>query len=479
MWTVDTDPGLQAVFGTLTVLDQPVDADRLVERLGVAMMQVPRLRQRIEQTHIGLGAPRWCDVDSTDPTHRVRRVMLPTPGGFDDLLGFVAAVMADPLDRSQPLWQMWVIEGLADGKSALVVKVHHAITDGMGGLRLWEQFVDTERHPDGPTPNFHTTTGARRDCHDTTSMPDVEEDPDATDDAEGLWWPLAAATETHRHLSDAGRGVADAVASTARHVRNLARNPGRLALTPGTAVRSVAATLDQLVVTDRSRSPLWTQRGGAPAFSVVDADLESTRHAAHRLGGTINDVFVTAVTEAASRYHTTMGAPVDELRMAMPVSLRPRRADTGRAGGGNAFVPTRVVVPTGAVSPAERFASVRHLLSSTRSTPALGMADTLAGVVNLLPASVVTGVVRHQASAVDFTASNVRGAPFALFVAGARMEVTYPIGPLGSTAFNASMLSQDGRVGIGIHADTAAVTDPQMLRDLIDEALQSLTTPHQ
>jgi WS/DGAT/MGAT family acyltransferase len=375
-------------------------------------------------------------------------VALAPPGDLGQLLSLAAAVVADPLDRSRPLWQFWVIEGLSDGRAALLVKLHHTLTDGMGGVRLWEQFVDVERdgRPDDPR-NLSPTPPGEDIGRDRQSPPQM----------------LAGAVET------AGR-LATSVARRAIDVAtDVISHPGRLPSLPGDAARATKSSLDQLVVTDRCRSPLWTGRGGPTHLRVVDADVATTRSAAHLLGGTINDLFVTAVAGAAGRYHRLRGTNVDELRMAMPVSVR-----HGDGTGGNAFVPTRLLVPTDHGDLATRFAATRSALRPSRSTPVLGLADAVATAVNVLPASAVVHLVRQQTASVDFTTSNVRGAPIPLYVAGSRLDATYPIGPLGGTAFNASMLSYNGTLSIGVHIDGAAVDDPDVLGELINDEFTRL-----
>ena len=162
---------------------------------------------------------------------------------------------------------------------------------------------------------------------------------------------------------------------------------------------------------------------------MLDVGFDDARRAAKSLGGSLNDLFVTASGRGGRSPTTATSAlPVDELRMAMPVSTR-----QGRSAGGNSFVPTRVLVPTGDLDPVTRFALVHEALTRTKRERAIGLVPGLAGVVNLLPTSVVVRIARQQAETVDFTTSNVRAAPFDLYIAGAHIEATYPLGPLAGT----------------------------------------------
>ena len=171
----------------------------------------------------------------------------------------------------------------------------------------------------------------------------------------------------------------------------------------------------------------------------------------------------------AGAYHRQLGHPVAELRMAMPVSTR-----SDRSAGGNAFVPTRLLVPVDEPDPAERFRLVHEALGATKGERVIDAVDTLAGFVNLLPTSVVVRAARAQVETVDFTTSNVRAAPFDLYIAGARIEGTYPLGPLGGTAWNLTMMSYCGTLNMGLHLDAGAVAEPARLRDCLAEAFDEL-----
>src|SRR5439155_11558982 len=155
-------------------------------------------------------------------------------------------------------------------------------------------------------------------------------------------------------------------------------------------------------------SPLWSGRRSVHRrFEILSTDLDAAKQAAKAMGGTLNDFLVTAVAGAAGAYHRAMGVAVDELRAAIPVSTR---ADA--SAGGNAFVPTRTLVPVGELEAAQRFALVHDRLTSLKADRSIGAADAIAGVVTLLPGPVVRSLARAQTARVDFAVSNVKGAPF-------------------------------------------------------------------
>jgi hypothetical protein len=197
--------------------------------------------------------------------------------------------------------------------------------------------------------------------------------------------------------------------------------------------------------------------------------MDDAKRAAKAMGGSINDFFVTGAARGAGAYHAAKGVEVADLRMAMPVSTR-----SDGSAGGNSFAPTRLLVPAHVADPTEHFLAVQERLNQTRQERALALLDGLAGLVNVLPTSVLVRIARRQVEAVDFTTSNVRGAPIPLYIAGARIEANYPLGPLAGTAFNLTLLSYDGNLNMGLVTDTGAIDDPALLHASISEAYEEL-----
>jgi hypothetical protein len=231
-------------------------------------------------------------------------------------------------------------------------------------------------------------------------------------------------------------------------------------------VRSIGR---QIGLTDGARSPLWNDRSYTHGFDVLSLDLDQVRSTAHALGGTVNDAFVTIMAAAAGEYHRSLGSPVDELRISMPVSVR-----HDREAGGNAWVPARVLVPTADLSSVDRFAEVSSRLAAVRKEPSLGLAGALAGLVRHLPRPLLLPLALQQVGTVDFACSNVRGAPFDLWIAGAHVESNHPMGPTAGVAFNATVLSYKESLDLGLNVDTGAVSDPELLRSCIEEAAAEL-----
>lgn len=446
MWSLEADPHLSSTFANLSVFDREPDLDRLRRRMWRASRVVPRLRQRVVDGP-GPLTPTWEDDPDFDLDHHVRHVTLPTGSTLADARALAAELALQPFDRSRPLWEFTVVTGLPDDGAAMVQKLHHTITDGEGGIRMSVEFLDMER--DAPEPE-----------------PVDDGPPQAPTPGRSL---LAGVTDV---LGDLARRNVDVARNLTGSAVDLALHPVQLASTlanlPAETVATARSLIRQLGVVDASHSPLWTQRSLERSFHTFQVPLADVKAAAERLGGSVNDVFVTAAAGGAGRYHRDRGHPVDELRMSMPVSTR-----TNRSAGGNAFTPTRALVPTHA-DPRVRFAAIHERLNVTKSEKALGATASVASLANLLPTPVVVRIARQQVMTVDFTTSNLRAAPFDLYIAGARMEGNYPLGPIAGTAWNLTTMSYRGNLDLGLHTDTRAVAEPDALARAIEDEFADL-----
>jgi len=409
MWSIERDPLLRATFLTVTFLDRPPDIARFRRRMAHAAARIPRLRQRID-------GGQWVDDPDFDLEYHVRHIALPPPGTDRHLLDDAARDYEHAFDPARPLWQLTMVDGLEGDRAAMLANMHHTITDGVGGVRMSAMFLDVERDaPDEPTVD-----------------PGPPKEPPAP-------------------------SVAESVRRAVGEVIDTVRDP------VGT-VRSIG---NQLVVVDGSRSPLWQgRRSLGRRFDTLRIDLEAAKNAAHQLGGTLNDLYVTGVVRGVGAYHRSRGVPVEELRMSMPISTR-----TDKSSGGNAFTPLRVLVPTDVADPVEQFRAVQARIGAVKGERALSLAGSLTGVLTSLPSPLIARLARSQVETVDFACSNVRGAPFDLYVAGAHVDANHPMGPTAGTACNVTLLSYGGSMDIGINSDTAAVDDPEALRDCVADGL--------
>jgi len=409
MWSIECDPVLRATFLSVSFLDRPPDFARFRRRMAHAAARIPRLRQRIE-------GRQWVEDPDFDLDYHVRHIALPPPGTHRHLLDDAARVYEHAFDPARPLWQLTIVDGLEGNRAALLSNMHHTLSDGVGAVRMSAMFLDVERDaPDEPT-------------------------------------------------LDPGPARETAAPTIAESVR---RAVGEVIDTVWDPIGTVRAIGNQLLVVDGSRSPLWRgRRSLGRHFDTLRIDLEPARSAAHRLGGTLNDLYVTGVVRGVAAYHRSRGVRVEELRMSMPISTR-----TDKSSGGNAFTPIRVLVPTDAVDPVEHFRAVQDRVGMVKGKRALSLADSFTGVLTSLPSPLLARLARSQVETVDFACSNVRGAPFDLYVAGAHVDANHPMGPTAGTACNVTLLSYGGSMDIGINSDTAAVDEPMALRDCIAQGL--------
>ncbi len=457
MWAAEKDPALRSDFSNLTLLDAVPDVDRLRDKVEQALVSLPRLAERVVSPPLRLAPPEWRPDPTLDLAYHLRRVALPEPGTLRDLLDLAAAISAPPLDRSRPLWEFTVIEGMEGGRAALLQRVHHTVTDGVGGLKLSLSLVDFERDPE---PTTHDTVRAIDEEERGRHLHEVLEDPLSRDSPLGVLRGAMDYAFT-RNVDLARRGIA-AGADIALHPTAAPRRMHE-------AMGLVASLRRQVLVGGGPRSPLLATRSLGRRYDVFAVSLEECRSAAHALGGSINDVFVTGVTGALGLYHDRLGTPVEDLRMAMAVSTR-----TGDNAEGNQFVPTRVIVPITPKEPAARFRQVRDRITNLRHEPALSAADGFAALAAGLPTSVIVGLLRSQTRTTDFATSNLRGSPIELYLGGAGIVANYPMGPRSGCAINVTALSYCGELCFGIHSDPTAITDPDAFVDCLGESFDAL-----
>jgi len=446
MWRLDADPRLSSTIANITLLDRPPDWQRLRGRLDRASMLIPRLRQRVVTTPGDVVPPRWAPDPAFDLDHHVRRTRLRGRRSRRATLDLAMELFSEPFDRTRPLWDFVVIEGLADGRAAMLQRLHHALTDGIGGLRISEQFIDLERDAPEPPPI-------------ASPPPDTDAASDTTPWAQ---WGDAVSYLTRQQVDALRRRGGDALAALT--------HPHELIQRGAHGLDVVRSTARQARLDEHRLSPLWQQRSLDRRLDLLDVPLAAVKDAARALGGSVNDVFVTGALIAAGEYHRRSGMDADELRVAMPISTR----GADRSAGGNLFAPTQTVLPTSADSPTALFAEVKARLGRTRAEPALGAVEALAGSLRLLPNPLLVWAGYRTSSSVDFVTSNIRAAPFDLYLAGALMEGNYPIGPLAGAAFNLTTMSYRGNLNMGLVTDTAAVGEPELLAKCLDRAYRRL-----
>jgi WS/DGAT/MGAT family acyltransferase len=439
MWRLEKDPHLSSIFGTVTILDRPPEFDAFRRRMERAVTAIPRLRQRVMPAPANLSPPVWVEDADFDIDMHVRRIACPKPGTLRQVLDLASVMIADPFDRTRPLWQFVVVEGMRGGKAAIIQKMHHTITDGERGVELSLQYLDFER--DAPEP------------------PPVEFEPVGDEPFDPI------GNEALKGFIAAGLRLPLGVA---KQVRELLADPCGLPDASSAAAKTLKGIVSQLSETDGARSPLWTERSLHRRVETARAPFRETKDAAKRLGGTLNTAFLTAAADAASAYHIEMGAPTESLRASMAISTRTEES------GGNAFSLARLLVPTGEMPIEERFLAIHEATQVAREASKTAGLDTLATVTTALPTSLITRLARQQGQTIDFATSNVKGAPVPVFICGAQLLEIYPIGPLGGVAFNLTLMSYLGSLDMALNIDTAAVAEPELLTSCLERSFDQL-----
>ncbi|MEZ5267500.1 MAG: WS/DGAT domain-containing protein [Microthrixaceae bacterium] len=450
-------PALSNTFSNVTVLDRPPDRHHLIAKMQGAIRKVPRLHQRPVEAAGRLASPTWVRADF-DLAHHLQ-VGQPPGGGADGA-------------SSTTTWPCWLPSRSTgrgrcgtspwskgcDGTAAMVQRMHHTITDGEGGIRLSVAFsIWNARRLPRRTPELTKNPSGSRGRRLGAGESDEE-----AESAGAIGEFVASVGDSVRRR---GGQVVDAIGAAGTLLRN-----------PGDAAEMARSTGRQVQVMSRC-SPLWTDRSLDRWFGTTSLDLEAVKTAARSMGGTVNDFFVAGASHAAAQIHDRHGTPVPELRMSMPVSIRESRPE-GRGdpmAGGNAFAPAQVMVPTDLGTPlTERFQQIHDRLGATRSEKALNALGGAAAVINLLPTAALLATGERATAGIDFVCSNVRAAPFDLYMGGALLEANYPVGPLAGTAFNLTTMSYRGTLWLGLHVDSGAVDQPEELLSELESAYVAL-----
>ncbi|MCU0269508.1 MAG: WS/DGAT domain-containing protein [Acidimicrobiales bacterium] len=439
-WHMEHDPLLRSTICSITMYDRAPDWDVLVDRVDRSTRLAPAFRHRLVESPLPFGRPRW-EIDTDfDLSWHLRRVAAPEPRNLATVLEFARNTAMQAFDPARALWEFTLIEGLQEGRAALVMKVHHSLTDGIGGIQLAAHVVDLTPEPtrQGPMP------------------PEPEGEPYTTMD-----WVRDGVEQAARAMVSDTRQLARNLPAT---VWGLARDPvgtvSGAARTAGSVFRFAQPVSDTL-------SPVMSGRRLAWHYDVLDVQFADLRAASKAAGGTVNDGFLGGIAGGLRLYHEKLGAPVDELRVTMPISLRA----PGDPAGGNKVTLARFKVPIAIEDPTERMQVIDARCAAWRHEPAIPYSSTIAGVLNLLPSAYTGGMLKH----VDFLASNVPGFPEPVWVGGAEVLNFYPFGPTIGAGANITLMSFRDTCFIGVNTDAAAVPDPELflacLRDGFEEVL--------
>jgi len=437
MWRSERHPQLSSTITALMLLDTTPEWERLREAHEWAVGLIRRTRERVQEPILPVGPPVWVQDEKFELDDHLRRTHLDGGDDLPALLRYVERFALSPLNRKRPLWEAMLVEGLAGDRAAYVLKLHHSVTDGLGGIQLLSlvQSRTREHTPDKPTSRAGSSPTAINPAVLTTRQlaSRVGQAPDM------LW----------RSLKFGGGILADPLQAGDE------------------AVRFTASLRRMMPPPPAAPSPLFKGRKGANwRFGVLECEFKRLRAAAKAASGSVNDAYIAALLGGLRRYHEAHGKPVEDLPMAMPVSLR--QGDDPM--GGNKFAGALLAGPVGVSDPVERIAIIRGTVLTLRTEPALDSFGLFAPMVNLLPSAVGAAAWRLGATA-DMSASNVPGLPYKSYLAGARVERIFAFGPLPGVAIMVAMTTHAGTCCIGFNVDGDAVADLSVLMECFAEGL--------
>ncbi|HZE06196.1 MAG TPA: wax ester/triacylglycerol synthase family O-acyltransferase [Solirubrobacteraceae bacterium] len=430
------------VVNSVLWFDEPMDLgrtravvqERLVERF-------PRFRQRIAEPRLGLGVPAWEDDPGFDLGRHLHHIALPAPGDRAALQDLVGDLISTPLDRSKPLWDIYVIDGYGSG-AALVTRMHHCIADGIALARVLLSMTD--EHPDAGIARADHGPG---DHHRPSAV--------ARSLATGVHVADAAVHEGVEILSHpmpelrglAGRTVADA------------RALGKLLLTPPDKHSAL-------------RGPLGVPQKVSWTDEVMLQDVKAIGHAT---GTTVNDVLVTAMTGALHRHLVRRHSTVDELRAMVPFNLRPLDQPLPRELG-NRFGLVYLRLPVGLRGRRRRLQEVHRRMEAIKHSPEGAVAYGILGLIGLTPPQVERRLVDVFSTKCTLILTNVPGPRRPVYLAGTRLAGVVGWVPAGgSVGLGLSIFSFGERVTVGVRADAGLVPDPDALIDAFTDELSQLS----
>jgi diacylglycerol O-acyltransferase / wax synthase len=422
------------------------DHDRLLSLVADRIAFVPRYRQRIRTVPGRLASPVWVDDDDFDLAYHVRRSALPSPGSMKQLRDLTARIITRRLDRTRPLWEMYLIEGLEGGRFAVLSKSHQILVDGVATIDLGQVILDIDPVPKG---TVHVD-----------------------------WRPHPPPSQTAL--------VAGALKDTLRDpwlaVDTMAENAGAVARTFG-SVGGRVAELAQALANRRfvPETPISARLSEQRRFVTVSSELEELRAVRRFHGGTVNDVILATITGAMRSWLMTRAEPVHgsrSLRAMVPMSVFDSELEPTSLG--SQVSGHLLNLPVGETSPVVRLHQVSYALKAHKETGLAVAADRLAGVAGFAPTTFHAlgsrvAALTQARRGFDLVITNVPGPQFPLYAAGALMTESYPVSPLlAGHALSIGVTSYDGGVYFGLVSDRDAIPDLEVLGQCVTEALEEL-----
>ena len=432
------------VASILTFSGEAPGYDELVDAIESRLHLVPRYRQRLAEVPYGQGRPVWVDDPHFNARYHIRHTALPTPGTDWELKALAGRLFAQPLDRAKPLWEIWLVEGLDDDRFAVIGKTHHALVDGVSGVDITAILFDSSADPSPVAP------------------------PDRA------WTPRPTPTDAQL-LADALLERATVPAEAFRGLRALTRAPREVAERLGRGLGGIrafaAAGLDSA-----PPSPLNVEIGPHRRYTWVDADLTEFKAIKDGLGGTINDVVLSAVNLALGAFLRDRGHPTQDLvlKALVPVSVR---AEIEQGALGNRVAAMWAPLPVGIQEPIDVFATVHEAMDGLKESGQAVGAQTLTELIDFAPPTILSQAARLQSRQRFFNVvvTNVPGPQMELFLLGRPLVALYPVVPLAKRqALGIAIMSYNGRLGFGLLGDYDAMPDIEQLADRLREAIDDL-----
>ena len=412
--------------------------DELIEAIESKLHLVPRYRQRLAEVPLQQGRPVWVDDPHFNAGSHIRHTALPAPGGPAELKRQAGRLFAQPLDRSKPLWEIWLVEGLsgpgwagnaATARWAMIGKTHHALVDGVSGVDITAVLLDAAPNPAPTAPPSRAWTPA----------------------------PVPHPTQL---LAEALLERATQPAEILRGLRVLTRAP-RQALSRLAETTAGLAAMAMAGVSPAPPSPYNVDIGPHRRYTWVDADLAQFKAIKAALGGTVNDVVVTAVTLALGRHLRRHGHDTRELvlKAMVPVSVR---AENQQGALGNRVSNMYAPLPVGIEDPAACFEYVHGAMEDLKTSGQAMGAEAITRLGDFAPPTIMSQAARLQARQRFFNlvVTNVPGPQISLYLLGRRLARLYPVVPLAQRqALGIAIMSYDGQLGFGLLADFDALPD--------------------
>ncbi len=394
--------------------------DQIASRLHL----VPRFRQKLRFVPFDQGRPVWVDDPHLNLDYHVRHTALPAPGSEEQLRNLAARVFSQQLDRTKPLWELWLVEGLEGERFAIVGKSHHALVDGVSGVDITTVLFDLEPEPSQPPMRLPQ------------------------------WAPRPEPTDL-KLLGDALRERLTSPREIVRGIRAVLRGPRQVLQGIGATGQMIGAGVSA------PATPFNVEIGPHRRLAFVRADLALLKGVKDEHGGTVNDVVLSLVTGALGRYLRARGQDTEglEMRAMVPVSVR---AEEEHGALGNRISAMMAPLPVWCEDPVERL----HILTETMgdlkgSGQAVG-AEILTRITDFAPPTIASQAARLQPAQRFFNLviTNVPGPQFPLYLLGRRMVSIFPLVPLARRqALCVGIMSYDGEVDFGLVGDYDAMAD--------------------